>query len=409
VSPLLEQATTFQSLLRATHRAAAGKRHKPEVARFLMDAERQCLRLQHELRLPLEHPRSWQPGPARTFPIRDPKPRLITEVPFRDRVVHHALCAVLNPALERYAVHDSYACRVGKGQHAALRKASTFARAARDGWALKGDITAYFASIPHDRLLALLRRRVVDPMLCAWIERIVRAYPVGPGHSLPIGALTSQHLANLYLGALDHFVKDDLGVRYYLRYMDDFLACGDRQVMLVLKARVEDFLSQQLGLKLNPTSSRVLRVRDGIPLLGMRVYPAAIRPRQKRWRRFTAKQRALTEALQAGTFSEEEAAQRLTSQYAHLAKYSTHRLRCNHLARLAEASNRPGADQRRLQPGDTRRVLGQRGAERARRQPQHELARQPQPELRGVYSARARSQHAGERGASRARVLKTAG
>jgi retron-type reverse transcriptase len=219
---LLEAATELPALLAATRPAAQGKRRQPEVAAFLMDAERECLRLQRSLRAAPDRTDAWRPGSARTFCIRDPKPRQITQLPFADRVVHHALCAVVDPLLERYAIFDSYACRPGKGQHAALRRAQRFVATRPGGWAVKGDVASYFASIPHDPLLALLARRVREPEVLHVLERIVRAYPSGPGRGLPIGALTSQHLANLYLGALDHYIilylsaldhyiKDDLG------------------------------------------------------------------------------------------------------------------------------------------------------------------------------------------------------
>ncbi len=166
------------------------------------------------------------------------------------------LCTIIEPALERYAITDSFACRVGKGQHAALGRAREFARGTVGGWFLKGDVSAYFASISHDRLLALVERRVKDATMVGFLERIIRAYPVTPGRGLPIGALTSQHLANLYLGALDHHVKDDRGVRRYLRYMDDFVAFGEEASMKSLRDSVETFLRERLDLRLNIGISR---------------------------------------------------------------------------------------------------------------------------------------------------------
>lgn len=381
----METATELPALLAATQRAALGKRQRPEVARFLMDAERECLRLQRALRLPPDSPEAWRPGPAYSFDIRDPKPRRITALPFVDRVVHHALCAVIEPRLTRYAIYDSYACQVGKGQHAALARAQRFVVASRGGWAFRGDVTSYFASIPHEPLLDLLMRRVADRELVERLERIVRAYPAATGRGLPIGALTSQHLANLYLGALDHYIKDDLGVRRYLRYMDDWLAVGDRDAMLELRGQVEAYLRERLLLKLNPRTSNVLPLRDGVPLLGMRVYEAVIRMRPERWRRFRRTQRAVAEALQAGELDEDEAARRLASQYAHIAQFDTYRLRKNELARLAEASNGPGADERRRKACGAGRVVDQRRRERAGGEPQQERADEPRQQ-RGVSS-----------------------
>lgn len=388
---LLESATELPALLAATRRAAQGKRQRPEVARFLMDAERECLRLQQSLRAPLGSPAAWRPGPACSFGIRDPKPRRITALPFVDRVVHHALCAVIEPRLERYAISDSYACRVDKGQHAALARAQRFVRACREGWAFRGDVTAYFASIPHGPLLELLTRRIGDPEIVERLERIVRAYPVASGRGLPIGALTSQHLANMYLGALDHYVKEELGVRHYLRYMDDFLAVGDREQMKELRGQVDAYLRERLLLELNPRTSSLLPLRDGVPLLGMRVYAAVIRMRPERWRRFRTKQRAMVEALAAGELEEEEAARRLGSQYGHIAQFNTY-VRTNELARLAEASNGPGADERRLQACHAGRVVEQRRRQRAGSEPQQERAHEPRQQ-RGVSSCELSTQN----------------
>lgn len=381
---LLEAATELPALLAATRRAAQGKRKQPEVAAFLMDAERECLRLQRSLRAAPDRTDAWRPGPARTFCIRDPKPRQITQLPFADRVVHHALCGVVDPLLERYAIFDSYACRPGKGQHAALHRAQRFVAAQPSGWAVKGDVAAYFASIPHDPLLALLARRVREPEVLHVLERIVRAYPCGPGRGLPIGALTSQHLANLYLGALDHYIKDDLGHRYYLRYMDDFIALGDRQAMVVLRQQIEEFLHDRLLLCLNSRSSQLRSVRDGVPFLGMRVYAAIIRPQAAIWRRFRKRVRAIEAALSTHQVTEEEAAKRLESQYAHAAHFNTYRLRTQDLARVAEAqaTGGPGADDRWREPCLARGLLRQRGGQRAGREPQPERALQPQQEHR---------------------------
>lgn len=402
------EATSLARLLAAVRRAARGKRDQAEVARFVMDAESECLALQESLRLPPTHSRSWWPGPARSFAIRDPKPRVITELPFKDRVVHHALCALLEPALDRYAIGDSFACRAGKGQHAAVARARELVRGAQvGGWYMKGDVAAYFASIHHERLMELLARRVSDPTLLGFIEKIVRAYPVGPNRGLPIGAQTSQHLANLYLGALDHYIKDDLGVRRYLRYMDDFIAFGERTAMHALRRQVETFLGQRLDLRLNLGTSAVRPLRDGVPFLGLRVYAGLIRPSAERWRRFRRRHEELEAAVRSGQMDEEEAGERLASLFAHLAQYNTYRLRSSYLARLHEqGSNEPetaGADQTRLEPGQTGRVVEQRRPERARGEPGQRRPRQPQrqpgvsfselstgPELRRGAAAEAR-------------------
>ncbi len=365
----LLEATILAALHKATRLAARGKRDRPEVARFLMDAEIECVRLQHALRLPLFHPDSFVPGPSRGFRIRDPKPRNITVVPFADRVVHHALCAAILPNLERHAIADSYACRPGKGQHAALRRARHFAAAAP--WVWKGDISAYFASIPQHRLLALLRRLVPDGDLCNLLERIIHAVP----HGLPIGALTSQHLANLYLGQLDHFVKDQLGVRCYLRYMDDFVLFGDRRALLDRLPAIEAFVVERLGLALNPRSCRLCPVSDGVPFLGFRVYPRLIRVRPQRWRRFRRRHLALELALQEGRLDEQAVAASVQSQFSHLRNFDTYRFRQRHLARVAGGQ---GAGRNGLRAGAAGRLMEQPSRQLACLEPQQERAREPQ-------------------------------
>jgi len=316
LSDLFEQATSVPALLAATRRAARGKRHRPDVARFLMDAEPRCLRLGRALRRPVDEPGAWQPGATRTLVVRDPKPRRITIVPFPDRVVHHALCAPAEPHLERFAIAHSFACRRGKGQLAALRRAQRATTAA--DWVFKGDVRRFFASIPHDRLLALLRRHVPDSDLCDRLEVVVRAWTgdVGEGRGLPVGSLTSQHLANLYLGVLDHRVKDDWGVRHYLRYMDDFLLFGERERLRRLIPRLRSLLAGELGLALNERVSRLARTRDGVPFLGWRVSPTGVVPRPETRRRVRRAAARVEAGLRQGRLEEEEAAASMQSRLA---------------------------------------------------------------------------------------------
>ena len=379
-SPGLERVASLGALLAAAQRAAAGKRHQPEVAAFLMDAEPRCLSLGRALLLPAEQPDAWRPSPGHACQIRDPKPRLITVVPFADRVVHQALCAEVEPSFERYAIHDSYACRRGKGQHAALRRAQAFAR--RWPWCLKGDIARYFASIPHDRLLALVARRVRDPGLRDLVERVVRTPSphLGSGRGLPVGALSSQHLANLYLGRLDHRVKDDLGWKGYLRYMDDLLVFGERDALRALLDGLRPWLGEALGLTLNERISRVMPVRDGVPFLGWRVFPDHIVPRpvsRRRWRRRIL---ATERARLAGDLSDEQAAASLSASFGHLSTFDTWHLRRRLTGELQALG---GRGPRRLQPRETWRFLEQQPAEPALREPQQEQPdeRQQQPRV----------------------------
>jgi retron-type reverse transcriptase len=272
---------SFPNLLRAAEQAARGKRRRPDVGRFWLEQEKLLVRLQDELTAG-----TYTPGPYRTFTVRDPKPRLISAAPFRDRVVHHALVNVVGPIFERVFVHDSYASRPGKGTHAALDRFTYFAR--RHPYVLKGDVEKYFPSIDHAVLKELLARKTKDRAVLALAGRIIDASnpqePVqewfpgddlfGPGRrrGLPLGNQTSQFFANVYLDPFDHFVTEILGPGGYLRYVDDFVLFGDDKGRLAeWRERCRDFLAV-LRLRLHPKKVAISRTRDGTRFLGCRVF-----------------------------------------------------------------------------------------------------------------------------------------
>jgi retron-type reverse transcriptase len=226
---LYPRLTSFASLQAAARRAQRGKRYRPAVLAFNANLEAELLRLQEELRSFI-----YSPGPYRQFPIRDPKPRLISAAPFRDRVVHHALCAAIVPPLERGFHRGSFANRRDYGSHRALRRFT--AAAARHRWVLQADIRLYFPSIDLTILRAQLEAAIGCPGTLWLLDQILTngaspgpALDAFPGDSLltplerprglPIGNLTSQFLANLHLNALDHTLSALHGVRAYLRYV----------------------------------------------------------------------------------------------------------------------------------------------------------------------------------------------
>lgn len=229
---LWHQIIDFENLLEAARKAQRSKRFRPNVLAFNYTLEDQLLRLQHELQT-----QTYQPGDYRTFRIFEPKPRLISAAPYRDRVVHHALCNIIVPIFEQTFIDDSYANRSGYGTHRALRRFTKFARSHR--LILQCDVQKYFPSIDHEILKAVIRRKIKCPETLWLIEQIIdrsnEQDPVlhyFPGDTLltpnerrkglPIGNLTSQFFANCYLNGLDHFVKEDLKAKCYLRYVDDF-------------------------------------------------------------------------------------------------------------------------------------------------------------------------------------------
>lgn len=224
---LFASVTTFDNLLFAAEKTACGRRQTPAVARMLFNLESIVFDLQARLR-----DGTYVPKPHLVFWIRDPKPRRICAAQVEDRIVHHAICHVLEPIFERWMIFDTYACRKGKGTHAAIQRTQQFAR--QFPYVMQCDIRKYFDSVNHTILKTLLRRILKDPQVVTLLDQIIDAvppeYPSGVG--IPIGNLTSQHFANLYLGELDHFVKDQLGIKGYVRYMDDFLIFGNQKTIL---------------------------------------------------------------------------------------------------------------------------------------------------------------------------------
>jgi retron-type reverse transcriptase len=327
----------FENLLAAAYRARRGKRYRPDVATFHFNQEEELLRLREELAS-----RTYQPGAYRAFYINDPKRRLISAAPYRDRVVHHALCRVIEPVFERGFVFNSYANRAGKGTHAALDRATHFAR--RFPYALKCDIEKYFPAIDHAILLERIERKIKCRDTLWLIERIVansneqeevvRYFPgddlftpIERRRGIPIGNLTSQFFANIYLDGLDHFIQERLGHPAYVRFADDFVVFAKRRETLSgLLPELQDYLDG-LRLRLHPTKCHVLPVRAGVPFLGWQVFPDHRRLRRRTGVRFQRKLRDLTRRHAAGRIPLDRVRASVMSWIGHLKHGDTHSLR----------------------------------------------------------------------------------
>ncbi|MGO8748259.1 MAG: reverse transcriptase domain-containing protein [Thermoguttaceae bacterium] len=246
VGNLVERIADADNLRLAVWKAAKGKRAKSEVVRFRADLDARLRCLRQEL---LSGHVAW--GPYRTFMVYDPKERLISAAPFRDRVAHHAIMNIVAPHFESYQIDESYACRPGKGLDAALARTLDFSRAG--DWYLKLDVRKYFDSIDHDVLKMSLHRRFKDATLVELLEGIIDSHGSSLGRGLPIGNLTSQFFANHYLAMLDHRVKETLRCRRYVRYMDDFVAWdSEKDRLRRVRDDVAGFLHGSLRLELKP-------------------------------------------------------------------------------------------------------------------------------------------------------------
>jgi len=281
--PLFDHIAGFQPLHAAALRAVRGKRGKAGPAAFMANLERELLRLERELRSG-----SYRPGRYRTIEIHEPKHRTVSAAPFRDRVVHHALCAVIEPIFERGFIFDSYANRKGKGTHRAVTRYERFRN--RYAYALRCDIYRYFPAVDHAILKRLVRRRISCPQTLVLVDRIIdasnRQEPVlrySPGddlfaphmrrRGLPIGNLTSQFFANLYLDGLDHLCKEVLRARGYLRYVDDFVLFNDNSVVLAdWRRRIAAWLEGR-RLALHPYKTQVIATAEPAHFLGYILSP----------------------------------------------------------------------------------------------------------------------------------------
>jgi RNA-directed DNA polymerase len=311
------RATTFEALRAAAVRAARGLRRRRDVARWLADLERHVLALQGAL-----HDGSWRPGPLRTFRIRDPKPRTIAVAPFADRVVHHALCHELQPMFERFADPDSYACREGRGTWAAVRRVQALSR--RHPWCLRLDVRHFFESVRHAVLMDRLAARVADERALDVVRLLLSGGVGPPGVGLPIGNLTSQHFGNFLLGHLDHHARQHLRVAGWVRYMDDIVVFGpSKDAMWAAHDGARAWLGEALGLALKDEATRVLPVHAGVPFLGLRVWPQAVRLDAARRRRLARRLRGLGGAVAAGEAMAEVAAPRAQAAVAWAAQSDT--------------------------------------------------------------------------------------
>lgn len=330
---LFDRMTSFAHLMRCARRAARGKRHRTDVFAFRVRMERHVLEIQAALRNG-----TWRPGAYREFRITHPKPRLISAAPFADRVVHHALVDVLEPIWERSFIHDSYACRAGKGTHQAVRRYRLWARA--HPYFLKMDVRKFFPSIDHDVLFGLLQRKVKDRRVLDLARRIIDSsnpqdavdlgFPDDAAErrrGLPIGNQTSQFFANVYLDPLDHFVKDRLGVRRYLRYCDDLVILGDSASALhQTRARLEAF-AERLRLRFNPRKCFTAPVTEGLRLLGYRVWPDRVRVAADSVSRFRRRLRRQQRDLESGATSLDRVHASVQAWIGHAAHADSWRLR----------------------------------------------------------------------------------
>ncbi len=301
------------------------KKAKNSVISFNFNLENELILLMQQLAS-----RTYYPLPYFQFEVKEPKLRKICSSDFRDRVVHHAVCNLMEPIFESKSILDSYACRVGKGSHLAVSRCQEFTR--KFPYYLKCDIKKFFESIDHLVLKNILRKSFKDNDLLWLLDLIIDHKVPGniDGKGMPIGNLTSQHFANLYLGELDHFIKDRLGIKGYVRYMDDFICFADsKKELWDLLSKIDRFVIKNLNLELKETVTQIAPVSEGIPFLGFRVFPQIIRIKRENLSRMKNKIRTRERQYKSGQLSERDLINSVGSIVAHVKHVNSLSIRRN--------------------------------------------------------------------------------
>lgn len=347
---------SWDNLLSCWKLAATGKRGSEAVARFEHRLGENLLALQKAL---VEQ--RWRPGPYVSFHIHEPKRRLISAAPFADRIVHHALVRAIAPRFERGFVSDSFANRVGLGTHAAVNRLQALCR--RWPYVLRLDVKQHFPSIDHDLLRQALFRRVPEPPLRDLIDRVLRSgagihpEPDAPDYfagddllaacrakGLPIGNLSSQFWSNVYLDALDQFVRRTLGCRGYVRYVDDMALFADTPAtLLAWRDAVVGFAASRLRLRIHLHSAHPQRTADGVPWLGFVVYPEHRRVKARKVVEACRRLRRSHRAWRSGEIRAQTFDAQVQGWVAHMRHAQTWGLR-QHVLAAFELGARDGCD-----------------------------------------------------------------
>lgn len=273
---LYDKIISLNNLVLAWQKARMGKTKRKYVIEFEKDLNKNLLELHNELKN-----RTYRPKPLKTSILRDPKTRVISKSDFRDRVIHHAIYNIIEPIFDKIFIYDSCANRIGKGNLFALKRFDIFKRKItknlkKEAFCLKADIRHYFQEVDHQTLINILKGKISDINVIYLIELILRnnvraSFQEDEKVGMPLGNLTSQFFANVYLNELDYFVKHSLKANYYIRYVDDFVILHESKRQLKeWQSEINNFLSQKLRLELHPDKSKIISLSKGVDFVGFR-------------------------------------------------------------------------------------------------------------------------------------------
>ena len=329
---------SHENLLQAFQNARKGKTTRDYVVAFEQNLDKNLQKLQSEL---LFH--FYKPKPLETFILPDPKTRKISKSDFRDRIVHHALYLVIGELFEKTFIFDSYANRKTKGTLKAILQFEKYQKKVSQNftlpaYVLKADIRQYFDTVSHQHLLSVIQKKIPDPRVLWLIKTILANYKTKEeGIGMPLGNLTSQFFANVYLNELDQFVKHQLRASYYIRYVDDFIIFHRFQRQLeAYKTVIGIFLRKKLALQLHPDKSKVILLQRGVEFLGMKIFPHHQLIKKKNLRKFYRKYALLCDAYDEKAVTYDEIYDFLEGWIAYARQANTHKLRKRILQQLEE-------------------------------------------------------------------------
>lgn len=287
---LFNRVISLENLFKSWREFRKGKRNRSDVQDFEFSLEDNLFQLHQELKNKTYRHSNYIP-----FYITDPKLRHIHKATVRDRVLHQAVFRILYPIFDKSFINDSFSCRVDKGTHRAVKRLKEFCQKlsknnSRNIFILKCDIKKFFDSIDRGILIKIIKKKIFDHELIWLIDKIIKSYKKEENRGIPLGNVTSQLFANIYLNEFDRFVKHELKIRYYIRYCDDFIILRENKENLIgLVQKINDFLDRGLNLSLHSDKIIIRGYRQGIDFLGYVVLPYHIVLRTKTKRRILKK------------------------------------------------------------------------------------------------------------------------
>jgi len=267
---LFNKIISLDNLFLAWREFKCGKTKKIDVIEFQKNLKNNIFNLHNELKN-----KTYEHSDYFSFYVKDPKLRLINKACVKDRILHRAIFRVLYPIFDKTFIFDSYSCRINKGIHRAVNRLNDFARKISKNntkacYVLKCDVRKFFDSIDQNILINLIKKKIKDENVIWLINKVVRSFPKG----LPLGNITSQLFANVYLNELDQFIKHKLKIKYYIRYCDDFVILSNNKNYLEnLIIEINDFLKVELRLFLHPNKIEIRKFNQGIDFLGYVSFP----------------------------------------------------------------------------------------------------------------------------------------